>query len=74
MKQENINKVHKVGDKFIDRMDEDCPLGEIEVIGVHIPSKKKWEAFKKSLKEPQVKNFSDKYDLSTGKRKDNSND
>lgn len=74
MKQENINKIHKVGDKFIDRTDEECPLGEIEVISVHVPSKKKWESFKKSLKEPKIKSFSEKYDLNTGKRKINSDD
>lgn len=59
-----------VGDKFIDQSSEDCPFGEIEVVGSYTPSKKKWEAFKKNLKDPKVKSFSEKYDLDTGKRKE----
>ena len=70
MKRENIIKDHKPGDKFIDRIDEDCPLEEFTVISTHRASKKKLESLRESFKNPKVKSFSEKYDLDTGKRKD----
>ena len=65
------NKDRKVGETYFKKIDESSPLEEVTVIS---STKQSIEDIKRYLKtKSTVKYFSDKYDLNTGKQK-NEND
>ena len=65
MKNENERKV---GETYLKRIDEDCPLEEFTVRSI---TEQKMEDIKKFLEtKSSARCFSEKYDLDTGKRKD----